>query len=294
MTTCTPDRKIPYTEVAANLDKALDQADPQREAGLAQLARVRSAKQTLLQREQQRLSKKLGAAHPRVRAMERKREANTAMLREVNLDLARAATPPIELDDEAWVLHGRVMDRDRQGLPGLTLTLVDAKGNWVRELGYACSDKRGYFRFPDVELKAAPKPESGRSAQLFLRVSDRNDSVLHTDKPPLTPRPGRVDYREITLGEPPAQCRAPGNTGNTPPKPGSDTPGRPSADTRPNAPTNVVVKSEGKSGPGATEAAREEAPPQRATVAPRQSADKPTDKAFGKPSDKPSGGTKKK
>ena len=219
MTTCTPDRKIPYTEVATNLDKALDQADPQREAGLTQLARVRSAKQTLLQREQQRLSKKLGAAHPRVRALERKREANTAMLREVNLDLARAATPSIELDDDAWVLHGRVMDRQRLGLPGLTITLVDPKGNWVRELGYACTDQRGYFRLTVDDLKpASEKPPANRETTVQLRVSDRANTILHTDKPPLTPRAGRIDYREITLGEPPADCRPPEGGGGPVPR----------------------------------------------------------------------------
>lgn len=285
MSTCTPDKKISYGEVAANLDKTLDQADPQREAGLVQLARVHSAKQTLLQREQARLETKLGRSHPRVQALARKRAVNTALLREVNLDLARAATPPLDIDDDTWLLHGRVMDRDRKGLPGLTLTLVDAKGNWVREFGYACSDARGYFRFPGVELKAAPKPESGRNTHVFLRVSDRNDSIRHTDKPPLTPRPGRVDYREITLGEPPAQCRAPGNTpGNapTPPKPGTDSPGRPSADTRPNAPTTVTVKAAEKSGPAASEAARDQTPPQRGPEASRRSPDRP------------SGGTKEK
>lgn len=234
MSTCTPDRKLPYTEVAAHLDRALDQADLQREAGLAQLARVRSAKQTMLQREQQRLAKKLGARHPRVQALERKREANTAMLREVNLDLARATTPPINPDDTVWLLHGRVLDRQRQGQPGLTITLVDAKGNWVRELGYACTDTRGYFRLSVDNLKSPPEtPEAADATTVQLRVSDRANTVLHTDKLPLTPRLGQVDYREITLGEPPADCRGPEGGTGAGPQPPTTVPAQPSPELKP-------------------------------------------------------------
>ncbi|BCT67363.1 hypothetical protein [Nitrosospira sp. NRS527] len=210
MSTYTPDKRIPFTEIAVNLDRTLDQADPQREAALAQLSRVRSAKMTAQAREQKRLAEKLGALHPRVKALAHKREVNAALLREVNLDLARAATPEIDINDNTWLLHGRVLDRAREGQSGLTSTLIDAKGGWVRELGYACTDKRGYFRLSVEKVKtASDKPEAGRETQVYLRITDRSNKVLHTDKPPLTPRPGQVDYREITLGEPPAECRAP-------------------------------------------------------------------------------------
>jgi hypothetical protein len=236
MSTRTPDKKIPFTEVAANLDKVLDQADPQRQAALVQLSRLRSVKLATQQREHARLSEKLGTSHPRVKALARKREANTAMLREVNLDLARAETPAINASDDAWLLHGRVMDRQRQGVPGLTITLVDAKGGWVRELGYACTDQRGYFRLSVDSLKATDKPPAGRGQTVKLRVSDRANKVLYTDMATLTPRPGQVDYREITLGEPPTDCRQPANGPSPPPCPEKpEKPEKPVKDERPRA-----------------------------------------------------------
>src|SRR5687768_10921973 len=102
------ERRVPFSDVAKNIDQGLDAADPQRLAGLTQLQRVRAIKATQLQREEARLNQKLGAKHPRVAMVKQKREANAELENQLAWGVGRAQTPAVAADPAAWTLHGHV------------------------------------------------------------------------------------------------------------------------------------------------------------------------------------------
>jgi PKD repeat protein len=109
------------------------------------------------------------------------------------------------------MVHGRVLqatnNQEIQGIPNLTVSLVNRKGEWVQELGRACTDERGYFALiypPQNSESTSPMP----TEPVFLMVSDRDRRVLHRSSEPLLVKPGQIIYREIFLSDSP-ECSPP-------------------------------------------------------------------------------------
>jgi hypothetical protein len=212
---CSPnDKRVSFGEIAKQLNEGLDNADTTRTTALTQLARVRAIKGVALEREQARLQAKLGAEHPRVAEMKTRIAANHDLRRDVDLGVSRAATPTVRPDPDTWTLHGHVRDGDGKGLAGLTIGLYDDKQQWLRELGHACSDKTGYFEICYKRPKNIDVVEaaSTQAPQVFVHVSDKQGTLLHRDANPLTPSLGRVDYREIVVGDEDSACTPPDST----------------------------------------------------------------------------------
>ncbi len=220
-------KRISFAEIAKELNQGLENADPARLAGLQQLARMRAIRRTSMEREQARLSQKLGAAHPRVAALNRKLEANRELERDIALGISRARTPAIRPDAGAWILHGHVRNQARNGLPGLTVALYDEKNKWIEVLGYACTDADGYFRLtarldatdavgtaPEVnQLQKAATSFAGKAAAwgaAYIHVTDGQGATLYVGESVLTPKPGEVVYREIILDDGVCVCTPPG------------------------------------------------------------------------------------
>ncbi len=219
------DKSIPFGDIAKGLNQGVESADLLRTAGLTQLARVRAVKETQWQREQTRLQAKLGSEHQRVTAIATKIDANRELRRDVDLGISRAATPTVQPQENTWILHGYVRNKTRQSVPNLTVGLYDQKNQWIEELGYTCTDKNGYFQLSHARTKKESTDpltteKTAAGPQVFIHVLDKQGAPIHVDKRPLTPEPGRVDYREIILDEDATSCAPPGAAQ---PKPGRDT-----------------------------------------------------------------------
>jgi len=229
-------KRIPFSDVAKGLNQAFENADPQRLAGLTQLQRVRAIKGVGLQREQTRLTGKLGATHPRVTGVSRKLEANRELERDVALGVSRARTPAVQPDPDAWTLHGHVRNPAREGLPNMTVALYDEKNQWIEELGHACTDANGYFRLtvksggttkrtsdvepareaaagveaaPDAATVAARDTTAAAGRAAHIHVTDKQSTTRYIDANPLVPKLGEVVYREIILDGDGCECTPP-------------------------------------------------------------------------------------
>lgn len=239
--------RVPHAEVAKGINQGLEQADPLRLEGLTRLQRVREIKAASLTREQARLSQKLGANHPRVTALAQNLDVNRALLRDVDLGITRAQTAGVKPDPDSWILHGHVRNKDRAGLPGLTVALYDARNQWVEELGYACTDANGYFRLSAGRGNAAPKetaeagtdvkavrdakeaPEASKGAVadmqtargVHIHVLDGNRKTLYRGEEALEPALGEVVYREIILDDC-GDCAPPDGKPGPAPQPETD------------------------------------------------------------------------
>jgi len=119
---------------------------------------------------------------------------------------------------DCLIIHGRVVDKDSLGISGVTISGMDiATSSTIR---YECTDQNGYFNLEIPCEHRRPNDErSGRdrvhesnsdSGQVFLRISDWNQSVLFTSEETFVLDCGSVIYQEIELDdERAAACRPP-------------------------------------------------------------------------------------
>lgn len=99
------------------------------------------------------------------------------------------------------MVHGRALQaKNNQGIPRLTVFLSDREKQWIRVLGYACTDERGYFAliYPPKNDKSTPEPPK---EQVFLMVGDAERPILYRSSEALKIKPGQVIYREIFLSD---------------------------------------------------------------------------------------------
>lgn len=183
-------KKITLEEFASGIDKGLTTADMKRAGAFDQLTLVRQGKNNSLHREQVRLTEKYGTDHPRVALMLNKIQMNEVFLIQVAAETIRAKTEIPYVDPDTWVFHGFVKDKALQGVSNLTVALFDPNGARLNKLGHACTNANGYF-------KLASKNIDGGAA--YVRVLSFNGDFLFVDTSPLLPKPGSLDYKEITL-----------------------------------------------------------------------------------------------
>ena len=208
------ERRIPLSDISQSLENAVTDTDLLRATGLEGLHKMRRVKEKSQQRELARLSQKLGADHPRVVALQQKATVNQVLIRNLELECDRAQIEMPIADDKTWILHGFVRDQEfKKGLSNLTVALYSQKGEWIESLGFACTNKKGYFK-----LIATPNPKTLQRMQVFIRVLDRQRKPLYIGQQPLTPALGQVDYREIFITSEPTVC--------PPPEPGGPEPGK--------------------------------------------------------------------
>lgn len=199
-------RKITVDDVSRGIDKGFDTGDEHRAASLESLQPVRKAKGASLWREHERLAIKYGPEHPRVQELAGRAALNQGFLSDLVIETTRAKTKIPVLDEATWILHGYVWDHNRNGFPKLTVALYergDHTSNWVKELGFACTNDIGYFKLEAHNLK------DYSSSPVFMRVLSREGQALYIATYPLTPQAGRLDYREVTIGGESIECTPP-------------------------------------------------------------------------------------
>ncbi len=255
--TAKPPKTIPINEPFRRLAEGISQLDADRENAYAELAQLRSAHAGSLVRREAIYARKYGAEHPRVADVRARRERSARLTTEILIAQAQSASPTPQRDPESYVLHGFVRNLQRQPLIGLTVSLHDAGGRWLWELGCSCTDEHGHFllRYPATSKRARATRDSGNTAepaaetslhdqhgtkihtgqgraeaattgprlntaqptQAWIRVHNPRQEVLHRDITPLEPQVGHVDYREILLGGDGSCCTPPPSTPNDSP-----------------------------------------------------------------------------
>ena len=152
---------IPVETVAKTVAAQVDSLDPQRAAAFDHLQALRVVREQGYAREQKRLARKFGDDHARVTAVVERAQMNAGLRRDIGLEQARAAVEAPAVDKDGYVFHGFVRNTAGQGVPELTVALYDEKGEWVREMGFGCTDARGYFI---LRYQRAGKDATGSAA----------------------------------------------------------------------------------------------------------------------------------
>ena len=192
-------------QLSRALEGNLPELDRMRATALENLQLLRTARAEGLRSEQQRLSSKLGAEHPRVAELASVRADNQRFINGLVVENERARVEVPQADAQTWVLHGFVRDQQSRGVANVTVALYDASGNWIQQLGYAGTSANGYFRLAAHNLAGLKPP-------FFVHVLSSQAAHLHVDNVALTPESGRVVYHEIVIsgtqaGTPPGESR---------------------------------------------------------------------------------------
>lgn len=210
---------IPDESVETSLEGQIASLDPQRAAAFAGLQTVRATRASGYTREQRRLALKYGSDNPRAGALADRIRSNAGLLRDIGFEQVRAGTGVPAVDQEGYVFHGFVRDQQGKGMPGLTVALYDDQGNWIREIGFGCTDAQGYFLMryqggqrngtgtaPNMAAAgvtdAKPTARAAAAARLNARIHvlDAAQKTLQVEAVPLHPALGQVDFRIIVLG----------------------------------------------------------------------------------------------
>lgn len=222
------ERKQPGNkEILEMVDGSIDGIDQQRNRNLNRLQTIQDNRNSGLEREQARLMKKYGRQHPRINNLKSRLQYNQGSAREIKMEVVKASISVPAIDLNTWMVHGRVLE-GKEGNPvqGVTVSLYTPDGNWVRELGYSCTDSQGYYSILHtiIDTGGETKKESSKETEvsvleikqdLYLKVSNEEKQVCHTESKPLRMEQGKIDYRLIILGK--KDCSPPPEDDDIPP-----------------------------------------------------------------------------
>jgi len=203
-------------KVTENVNLTFDQMDTLRREGLQDINTFQQVKRSGLKKKKERLTDKLGPNHQRVVALEAKIREIDYMEKDVKVLITEANIAVEPVDENTWKVHGKVIDKDRKGIQGLTAALYNKNGNWQKEVGYGCTYEQGYFSITYSTGEYVQQKVS-TDTELFLYILDKNHNILYKDQEPLFVHPGHIDYRAIYIADAGEVC--------TPPEPGQGKPG---------------------------------------------------------------------
>lgn len=207
--------KMPDTEeILRKIDLYLDSVDQWTRDGLTELSDLQHYKQRAGVQKRKRAIIKYGHEDPKAHNATANLKSTQDFLNAIKIEKDKADITPTDIREDAWLLHGRVLDERRNGVKGQTVSLFGKDQKWVRELGFACTDERGYFAITYPEKEGSPVDIPDTQA-LFLTLTDQQNQVIHREDEPLFVAIGRVDYREILLSGPEETCAPPETTTTT-------------------------------------------------------------------------------
>ena len=141
-------------EVLKKVEDSFTNLDQQRITGLERMKTLHAIKNDSLERGKLRLSKKYGDLHPRVTKISERLAYNQGLKKELDHEIEKTRITVPAFDINTWMVHGRILNKEGNGLDGLTVSLYDKNGNWIEGFGHECTNYLGYFA---ILYKADPK-----------------------------------------------------------------------------------------------------------------------------------------
>lgn len=206
-------------QIPKKSELVFDKTETMRVQGLEEIGQLNLVKRASMVREKLKLVEEHGNTYYRVEALEKKINYSKGMEADIDAVYAEAKMDVQPLSDEFWRVHGKVFDSKRKGIKDRTVSLYTGKGTRKTQLGYSCTDGKGYFTIDYDTAKADVKQVSSEEP-LYLYVSDKDYKVLYCDKEPLFVKAGITEYRTIMLPGPDDDDQLPDCN---PPEPGGGT-----------------------------------------------------------------------
>ena len=202
------------------IDDAFKALDEQRSEDLKKLVDLQAIKNSALKEEHERLTRKLGSDHPRVKMIAVKLAHNEGIqeslesvidkanfeLREYDGALATDDEKPISLEPDegapteapdTWIVRGAVIDEEGIGIGGLIVSLYDKDLIFDDVLGTTATDRSGYFKI--MYRTEAFRDLFEERPDLYLKVTDNEGNELYTSKEAVWFEAGRIETFNVTV-----------------------------------------------------------------------------------------------
>ncbi len=174
---------------------------------LSEVQEIQVMGRVLLQNEAARMDRKLGKNHPRTRSLRTSLEQNLGSISDLGIELETSSISPPGVEERQTLVHGRVVDENGRGVPGLFVSVADEGGRILHFLGRSQTDAFGYYALvidPDALRRESRAVESG----VFVTVGTGQDELIHRKFEPLEISEGErkiveevVLDREVLMGE---------------------------------------------------------------------------------------------
>jgi beta-lactam-binding protein with PASTA domain len=195
------DRILNDDELNEEIAQILPAADRLRLVALDRTKSLSAAKTRSLQRELRIMQALTPDDSGRLAAATRRVELQQRFTTQTTAEIQRGEIAAPVRNPAALVLHGRVVDRNHLGQPGLAVSAIDDEG---RALVFTCTDDNGYFRL-DV-----PADRTGASRTVVtLLVTNSQQAILYRGTEVFPVEGNKVVYREIVLGGEPGEPPCP-------------------------------------------------------------------------------------
>jgi hypothetical protein len=143
----------------------------------------------LVQHEIQRLDRKLGKDHPRVKNLRSNLARNSDVVRSFSPDVEKDPDDtPVEPSDDS-IIMGRLVDEKNIAMAGMTVDIEDESGRKIPNLGSVRTDAAGNFILR-IDPQNAEKVKNRVGGTGYLTVRDHKGKVVHQDAAPLRPDKG--------------------------------------------------------------------------------------------------------
>lgn len=174
---------------------------------LAYVGTLADVQEQTLQHEYERKTNKYGQDSDEMKALEAQISADKIFHRQLRAQAQRAEATPLERREDRFTLHGRLIDSNDLGIPGLIVKSVDC--HTQKALRHSSTDQRGYFKLTfhcipeqfektekiSVERLSVEK----KDVQFTLHVLNQAQAMLYRDDNIYSIVPGSVVYQEITI-----------------------------------------------------------------------------------------------
>jgi hypothetical protein len=182
-------------EALGYMDKSVSQLDEQRLSGLQEFKTNQQVRDEVMQQEKIRLESKYGAGHPRVQKAESRLVFNQQMVAGLDKEIEKASIKTEPFDSNSWRIHGKVFDRDKKPVQGLTVYFSDQKKIWIKATGTACTNETGYYSLTLDEKTLGTYLKQ----PLWLSVSDKDKNILFLASVATYASKGSIVYQDIYL-----------------------------------------------------------------------------------------------
>ena len=132
-------------------------------------------------------------------------EVGLVVYHEVIISRAQAGTPPGDgridpiAEPDAWIVRGRVTDKEGKGLSDLVVSLYDKDLFFDDQLGQTETDDNGEYsltyRTEDFRDLIEKKPD------IYVKVLDQKGKTLYTSKKKIRFEAGRVEIVNVEIEE---------------------------------------------------------------------------------------------
>ena len=179
------------------LNSSFETFDETNKEDLKTALETQKTKNKLRLGERERLIKKYGNDHPRVKVAEARISIFNQLIKYTKLMANIKGLNELEPSKNLWIVHGYITDTKGNGLKGLKVSLYDKDLLFDDQLGTTSTDQDGYFKISYKKEKFNELYE--KNPDIYLKVFNSRGKLLYNTIKAVRMEAGRIEEYIIKL-----------------------------------------------------------------------------------------------